>query len=42
MIYKNGYHFAKKDVGKIFTFEVDLFEAHEKELDQLGCFEDDL
>jgi hypothetical protein len=37
-----GYHCAKKDVENFFTFEVDLFEAHEEELDQFGCFEDDL
>jgi hypothetical protein len=49
MIYKNWLedsqvccHFAKKDVREFFTFEVDLFEAHEEELDQFGYFEDDL
>jgi hypothetical protein len=38
MIYKNwlkdvqvGCHFAKKDVEEFFTFEPDLFEAHEEE-----------
>ncbi len=43
MIYKNwledvrvGCHFAKKDVGELFTYEVNLFEAHEKELEQFG------
>jgi len=49
MIYKNwledvgvGCHFAKKDVGELFTYEVDLLEAHEEKLDQFGYFEDDL
>jgi hypothetical protein len=35
-------HFAKKDVEEFFTFEANLFEAHEEELDQSGSFEDDL
>jgi hypothetical protein len=49
MIYKNwledvqvGCHFAKKDVGEFLTFEIDLLEAHEEELDQFGYFENDL
>ncbi len=49
MMYKNwpkdaqvDCHFAKKDVEEFFTFEANLFEAHEEELDQSGSFEDDL
>jgi hypothetical protein len=49
MIYKNwqedvwvGCHFANKNVGEFFTFEIDFLEAHEKKLDQFGYFEDHL
>jgi hypothetical protein len=37
-----GFHFAKKDVGEVFTSKAKLLEAHKKKLDQSSYFEDDL